>query len=433
MSRKLKRAIALSGVLAMASLGLAACGGADDKAGSADGKVNIEYVHRLPDGEGMTKVADIVKKWNAEHPDIQVKATKWDGQAQELIKKLENDVKADNAPCLAQVGYSETPEMFAKGLLMDVSEYASKYKDKFNAGAFEQMSVGGKYVGLPQDTGPLVYLYNKAEFDKLGLKVPTTAAEFRETAKQAAAQGKYIGDFEPDEAPNLLSGMAAAAGSKWYSADGDAWKVNTSDEGSKAVAEFWQGLLDDKSILTGNRWDDSFKKVVTDGKLIGTIGAAWEAALLADPKDGITNQSGQWQVAQLPDLGTGKTGPDGGSGVGVLKGCKAPEQAMEFSAWFNTQIADLGTQGLVVAAKGDAKTPEAVKTFFGGQDVMAEFMKANDRTNTFAFIPGWSAVASSFTTNADAVVSGSSKVVDIFEKANADSKKALESLNLKVK
>ena len=106
---------------------------------------------------------------------------------------------------------------------------------------------------------------------------------------------------------------------------------------------------------------------------------------------------------------------------------------MEFNAWFNTQIADLGTQGLVVAAKGDAKTPEAVKTFFGGQDVMAEFIKANDNTNTFAFIPGWSAVASSFTTNADAVASGSSKVADIFEKANADSKKALESLNLKVK
>lgn len=432
MSRKLKRVIALSGVVAMASLGLAACSGSGSGS-SADGKVNIEYVHRLPDGEGMTKVADIVKKWNADHPDIQVKATKWDGPAEELIKKLENDVKADNAPCLAQVGYSETAEVFAKGLLMDVSEYATKYKDKFNPGAFEQMAIGGKYVGLPQDTGPLVYLYNKAEFDKLGLKVPTTAAEFRETAKQAAAQGKYIGDFEPDEAPNLLSGMAAAAGSDWYTADGDAWKVNTSDEGSKTVAEFWQGLLDDKSILTGNRWDDSFKKVVTDGKLIGTIGAAWEAALLADPKDGITTQSGQWQVAQLPDLGKGKTGPDGGSGVAVLKGCKAPKQAMEFNAWFNTQIADLGTQGLVVAAKGEAKTPEAVKTFFGGQDVMAEFMKANNNTNKFAFIPGWSAVASSFTQNADAVAKGNMTVSELFEKANGDSKKALESLNLKVK
>lgn len=432
MSRKLKRAIALSGVVALASVGLAACSGSDSGS-SADGKVSIEYVHRLPDGEGMTKVADIVKKWNADHPDIQVKTTKWDGQAQELIKKLENDVKANNAPCLAQVGYAEAPEMFAKSLLMDVSEYATKYKDKFNSGAFEQMAVGGKYVGLPQDTGPLVYLYNKAEFDKLGLKVPTTAAEFRETAKKAAAQGKYIGNFEPDETPNLLSGMAAAAGSKWYTADGDAWKINTSDEGSKAVADFWQGLLDDKSVLTENRWDDSFKKVITDGKLIGTIGAAWEAALLADAKDGITTQSGQWQVAQLPDLGKGKTGPDGGSGVAVLKGCKAPEQAMEFNAWFNTQIADLGTQGLVVAAKGDAKTPEAVKTFFGGQDVMAEFVKANGNTNSFSYIPGWSAVASKFTENADAVVKGDSKFADLFEKANADSKAALESLSLKVK
>ena len=33
-----------------------------------------------------------------------------------------------------------------------------KYKDNYNDAAYSQMSVGGKMVGLPQDTGPLVYL-----------------------------------------------------------------------------------------------------------------------------------------------------------------------------------------------------------------------------------------------------------------------------------
>ena len=39
------------------------------------------------------------------------------------------------------------------------------------------VSVGAATVGLPQDSGPLVYYYNKAEFSKLGLTVPTTLAE----------------------------------------------------------------------------------------------------------------------------------------------------------------------------------------------------------------------------------------------------------------
>ena len=70
------------------------------------GPVTIEYLHRLPDGDGMTKVADVVAQWNAAHPNIQVKATKFDGKSDELITKLEADVKAGTAPCLAQAGYA---------------------------------------------------------------------------------------------------------------------------------------------------------------------------------------------------------------------------------------------------------------------------------------------------------------------------------------
>lgn len=54
----------------------------------------IEYLHRLPDSEGMTLVKDIVAKWNSENPNIQVTATKFDGQAADMIKKLKTDVKA---------------------------------------------------------------------------------------------------------------------------------------------------------------------------------------------------------------------------------------------------------------------------------------------------------------------------------------------------
>lgn len=150
-------------------MGLAGCGSDTASSGGDSGEVvNLTYMHRLPDSEGMTLVKDIVAKWNKDHPNIHVKATKFDGAAQDMIKKLETDVKAGNAPDLAQVGYAEVPEVFTKGLLEDVTEEAAKYKSNFAEGPYSMMQIDGKTYGLPQDTGPLVYFYNQKAFDELG-------------------------------------------------------------------------------------------------------------------------------------------------------------------------------------------------------------------------------------------------------------------------
>ena len=433
-----RRIAALFAVASLASMGLAACsssGGANDSASasaSAGEPVTIQYLHRLPDGDGMVKVSEIVDRWNADHPDIKVEATKFDGQAGDMIKKLETDVKAGNAPCLAQIGYGEVPEMYAKGLLEDVKDYAKQYEGNYS-GAFTQMSVGDAIVGLPQDTGPLVYFYDEAEFKALGLEVPTTLDELKTAAKAAAAKGKYILDFEPDEATYWLSGQAAAAGDTWYDGATGEWKVTTTGEGATKVADFWQEMIDSKAALTLNRWDDAYTKALSDKQLIGNIGAAWEAGFMLD---GIVpdGEQGTWKVALLPDFGAdGMTGPDGGSGVAVMKGCKFAEQAMQFNDWFNTQTADLATQGLVVAAKGEVKTPEKIATQFGGQDVFGELAKANDKLSSkFPYIPGFSAVGAKMTEKAAHVVDGSAKVMDIFTVAQEASVATLTDLGLPV-
>lgn len=436
----LKKVAALFAAVSVASMGLAACSSSDKgaepapegDAGSGDEAVTIQYMHRLPDGPGMTPVSEIVDRWNAENPNIQVEVTKFDGEASEMIKKLETDVNAGNAACLAQLSYGEVPEMYAKGLLEDVSEEAMKYKDNFS-GAFGQMQVGDAIVGLPQDTGPLVYFYDEAAFKDLGIEVPTNLDEMKAAAKTAAEQGKYILDFEPDEAQYLLSAQAAAAGDTWYTAENDQWVVNTTGDGATAVAEFWQEILDEGAALTHERWGDAYTNALSSGELIGNIGAAWEAGFMLD---GIVpeGEEGTWKVALLPDYGAGQmTGPDGGSGVAVMKGCEYPAQAMEFNNWFNQQTEDLATQGLVVAAKGDVTTPEKVKMQFGGQDVYAELAKANESLNpNFGYIPGFSAVGAKMNEAAGNVVAGKGKVMDIFTAAQEESVRTLKELNLPV-
>lgn len=396
--------------------------------------VQIEYIHRLPDGEGMTPVADIVAQWNEENPDIQVTATKWDGAAAELIVKLETDVNAGNAACLAQAGYAEVPNLFTKGMLEDVTQYAEQYVGNFSEGTVGMMTVGETIVGLPQDTGPLVYYYNQAAFDELGIAVPTTTEEFIAAAATAAENGKYILDFPPDEAAYWLSALAASAGATWYSVENDAWAVNTTGPETEAMATFLQTLLDSESALTIPRWDDAFGQALIDGQLIGHIGAAWEAPLLSDTM-AEADSAGSWQVAQLPDFGAGQlSGPDGGSGVVVLSGCEYPEEAMEFNNWFNTQIDPLVSQGLVVAATtAPMTTPDALAEFYGGQDVFAELSTANENMNgNFPYIPTFPAIMESMSTAAAAAADGSGTVMAIYEAAQEASVSSLTDAGLPV-
>lgn len=433
-SFRVVRLAATAGVL-VSALAVAGCSATAEK-GSTDGKsgpIRITYLHRLPDGAGMTKVADLVAVWNREHPDIQVTATKFDGKAAEMQPKLEADVQAGIAPCLAQVGYADLPALYSKGMLVDVTKQAAKYRQNFAPGAFSLMSPGGVTVGLPQDTGPLVYYYNKSAFESLGLSVPTTLAEFTATAQKAAAKGRYIGDFEADEAPNWLSAQAAAAGASWYSAQGDAWKVNVDDAASATVASFWQHLMDTKSVLVQNRWGDGFKAALVNQTLIGTIGAAWEAPLLASDMAGTKNE-GQWAVAQLPAFDkTAMTGPDGGSGVAVLKGCPHVDQAMAFDNWFNSQIDGLVSQGLVVAASGTMKTPPAIGHFFGGQDVFAALSTANQHLSPhFGYIPTFPAVAADITKAASQAANGGATVAQVFRVTQESSVKSLKDAGLPV-
>ena len=291
----------------------------------------------------------------------------------------------------------------------------------------------GKLVGLPQDSGPLVYYYNKAEFSKLGLTVPTTLAELGQVATKAAASGKYVTAFEPDEAQFWLSAQAAAAGGTWYSAENNAWKVDANGPASQKVAAFWQGQIDGKTTLVAERWGDGFKKALNDQTLIGTIGAAWEAPLLADDMKGSANQ-GQWAVAQIPTMGDkALTGPDGGSGVVVTKTYPAPAQAMKFNNWLNTQIDPLVSQGLVVAAKGTMKTPAAISAFYGGQDVFAELAKANASLNPdFPYIPTFPAIGADMAAAAAKAGSGEGKVADVFQVAQTKSVQSLKDAGLPV-
>lgn len=400
---------------------------------AGDGEtITLDFMHRLPDGEGMVPTAETVARWNEENPDVQVNSTKFDGAAAEMIVRLEADAAAGNEPCIAMTGYGEVPELYVKGLLADVTSEAEQYKDGYSEGAYNLMSVGGVMTGLPQDVGPLVYYYDEAQFQELGLEVPTDLDSLIATAEEAAAQGKYVTAFTPDEASYWLSAQAAAAGDTWFTAEDDQWVVTANGEGSQRVAEFWQTMLDADTTLVTQRWGDGFTQALVNGDLIGHIGAGWEAGFLLDPLDG-TDREGTWRVAQLPDFGAGAmTGPDGGSGMSVMAGCEHPAEAVEFIDWLNHQVDDLASQGTLTATTQVVETPEKFLRQFGGQNVFAEMQTASQNLAIdFQYAPGFSTL-SSMNQVADEVGAGERPAMDIFEQAQTQAVETLKNMGLPV-
>ena len=119
--------------------------------------------------------------------------------------------------------------------------------------------------------------------------------------------------------------------------------------------------------------------------------------------------------------------------MAVLKNSKHPKEAMEFLYWFNTQVPDLVSQGLVPAATTeDAETPSEWSTFFGGQDIMKEFKTANNNMGDFTYMPGFSAVAAKMNETAAKATDGSGKVADIFSDAQTTSVDTLKNFGLSV-
>ena len=83
------------------------------------------------------------------------------------------------------------------------------------------------------------------------------------------------------------------------------------------------------------------------------VGASWNVGLI---EANVADQSGLWSVAPMPMQGSSDaTANNGGSMIGILKGCEHPAEAIEFATWLNTSEeawSTLGSNGSVPRSNG---------------------------------------------------------------------------------
>ncbi|WP_049578482.1 ABC transporter substrate-binding protein [Streptomyces sp. SBT349] len=353
-----QRTAAAALTAALTAVALTGCGGSSDEgSGDSDGPVNLTYWAWAP---GMEQVVDL---WNEANPDIQV-TVKEQAAGDDLVTRTITAAQAGEAPDLVQAEYQALPTLVSNDVLADISEQAGDAEERFAPGVWQQVTLGTDAVyALPQDSGPMMFYYREDLFAEYGLDVPATWDEFAETARtlRDVSPDTHLTTFSANDA-GLFAGLAQQAGARWWTTEGETWRVAIDDEATRRVADFWGGLVAEGAVLNEPMYTPAWNQAINNGDQIAWVSAVWAPGTLATAAP---DTAGRWAMAPLPqwEEGAGATGSWGGSSVGITNDAEDKEAAAEFATWLNTDpeaLAAMVTEGGIYPAATAAQTGDAL-------------------------------------------------------------------------
>jgi multiple sugar transport system substrate-binding protein len=294
-------------------------------------KVELTYWAWLKD---LQKVCDV---WNKTHPDIQVNANWIPGGNSGGYQKMYSALAAGGGPDIGQVELRQIPEFMLANGLVDLARYGAKdWESKYDDAAWAQVSFVDGVFGIPQDTGPMGFYYQTALLEQAGGEPPTTWDEWRGLAEKVRATGpqNYLEVFPVADA-SPFAAYAQQAGARWFKVDGDEWVVDMTDDKTLMVAEFFDGVIDDKLVDTSaGAYSPGWYASAASGKIAAVTSASWGDALIESVQGG----EGKWKVAPMQKWGDTGFGSSaiGGSTAAVLANSQHPKEALEFITWMTT-------------------------------------------------------------------------------------------------
>lgn len=399
--QRIKKILAATASIAMLT-GLSACGGSDTTSSAGDAN-NAELVFWGWDSGNTMK--DLIAGFEKANPGITVKFDNT-GTASETQTALTNAIAAGKgAPDVVMLEDPTVTQFAVTGDLVNLSEMgASDYANDFASGPWNKLQYAGNTYALPVDSGPEVFFYNKAVFDKAGVDGDSikTWNDYYEAAKKIRAIGAYITnnsgssmEYQP------FTAQAWQAGATPWKVNGDNITIDmTNNAGMKKYIEFQQRLIDEDLIDTKiANWSDDWNRSLNDGTLASLTIGAWMPINLMN---GAPDQAGNWRVAPLPQWEEGQeiSAEDGGSALAVVNQSKQQAAAYKFVEYLThgdgAQImADTGTfpslkKILESSSFTDPETEsnKKVNNFFGGQNVNKILSQAAQRHVTaFQYLP----------------------------------------------
>ncbi|MGM0604002.1 MAG: ABC transporter substrate-binding protein [Bacillota bacterium] len=159
--------------------------------------VTVEYWNLFGGGDAEF-MDEIVEEFNATHEDIEVDVTRLEWE--EYYTKLKTATASGNGPDIAISHVTRVKELADEGLIVSLNELGENAGidwSEYNSNILDGAEIDGQIYGVPLDTHPLVFYYNKehlAEADLLAEdgtpKMEGSFMEFMEKLKSDSS-AKY--------------------------------------------------------------------------------------------------------------------------------------------------------------------------------------------------------------------------------------------------
>jgi multiple sugar transport system substrate-binding protein len=392
--------------LSVAVLAVAACGGdssgggggggGGETAAAATGPIDIWYSNNQ---EEVAWGEQMVKAWNAEHPDEEISAEEIPAGAssEEAIGAA---ITAGNAPCLifntAPAAVSQFQKQGGLVALDDFDGAADYITERTGERAEQYKSEDDKYYQMPWKSNPVMIFYNKALFTAAGLDAEnpplSTYDEFLETARTLVSSGAAPYAIWPAPTSEFFQPwfdfyplFAAETGGTQLVEDGEA--QFTGEEGL-AVAEFWKTIYAEGLASQEAYNGDSF----ADAKAAMAIVGPWAIPVYGDAID--------WGAVPVPT--SGGTSPEetwtfaDAKNVGLYSACENPGTAWEVLKFATSEEQDgklLELTGQMPMRQG---LQDAYPDFFTANPAHVQFAAQADRTVEVPNVPNSVAIWQAF-------------------------------------
>ncbi|MBX5221765.1 ABC transporter substrate-binding protein [Rhizobium sp. NLR8a] len=238
--------------------------------GAASATTVVKWLHLETDPKNVAAWEDIVKKYEAQHPDVDIQMQFLENEA--FKAKLPTLLQSDDVPdFFFSWGGGVLKQQSETGALQDVTTAldadGGKLRKAYTPASVDGLTFDGKTWAIPYKVGLVSFFYNKALFAKAGVKAEDikTWTDFLEAVKKIKAAG--------------IVPIAGGGGEKWpihfY------WSYLVMREGGQKVFEAakkgeGEGFLDPAVIKAG-------EDLAELGKLEpfqpGYLGATWPQTL----------------------------------------------------------------------------------------------------------------------------------------------------------
>ena len=355
-----RRALALVSAAAVGLAGLSGCGGSAPSPARTGGTESTApstpappHPHEIrglcwgPAGSYDVKAQELVKKWNDEHPDIQVNYTMntWDNWYQTFAQAVASGTAPDVS---TGGGFQPFGLQQDADAILPLNDLVTRWQqdgtaDDFSEGMLDYFKdANGDYLAVPWAMDIRAWFYRTDLLEQANVKVPTTYEELRTACDAVRQLGGDTYGIADGGTPHWTFMQGIANGAGMFDAQGNA-QISTNPkevEALKYIASMGQG---------GSGCINPSATTITQDDAIAMFDQGKAAFVMDSPGFGPHVSADTLKVTKvLPPLANAdgqKLGVYFVNGIMAYKQTKHPQEAMQFIEYWSSIGGDLISAG----------------------------------------------------------------------------------------